>query len=148
MRIQCSFLSIALLASCLRTHQSGPPGAEPFLATAQAYAKATARHDAGIVVGFYDDSVFVVSPQGRQPVIGREANREAWARFFRSPNPAHSMTVDVAKAAGELAFSRGRWTVGVDTPQGRAEAAGTYLAVWQRRGAEWRITELSVFTTR
>jgi ketosteroid isomerase-like protein len=128
---------------------SGPTGStERFSRFGGSVRHSTERHDAAIATEYYDDSVFVVSPQGRQPVIGRDANREAWARLFRGGNPTHSMTVDVAAASGDLAFSRGRWTVGVDTPQGRSEAAGVYLSVWRRRSGRWRIIELSAFTTR
>ncbi|MCC6318123.1 MAG: nuclear transport factor 2 family protein [Gemmatimonadaceae bacterium] len=142
-------LAIALVTTsgCALRGPSAAPSAS-FEGAAQAFARTTQQPNAAAIAAYFADSVYVVSPQGRQPVLGRDANREAWARFFRGGNPAHTMTVEVMRASEHLAYSRGRWTAGVDTPQGRAEAVGTYLAVWERLPAGWRIVELSVFTTR
>ena len=140
-------LTLVLVGCRVATPAPSAPVAD-LRATAEQYARSTAQHDAAVVTAFFDDSVFVVSPQGRQPVVGREANRAAWAKFFQGGNPTHSMTVDTTAVSGVLGYTRGHWTVGLDTPSGRAEAAGVYLAVWRRKGAVWRIIELSVFTTR
>ena len=142
-----SILALSLVG-CHRVAPPTPASSPDFRTTAEQFARSTAQHDPALVSGFFDDSVFVVSPQGRQPVFGRDANAAAWARFFAGGNPAHTMTLEIASASGVLGYSRGRWTVGIDTPGGRAEAAGVYLAVWRRTGSDWRIVELSVFTTR
>src|SRR5262245_29584406 len=119
-------------------------------ATANAFANSPSTKDANAIVAFYDSAVVTMSPQGRAPVRGIDANRAAWERLFRGGNPLHTMTTDtvVVGAAGDLGYSRGRWTVGVDTPNGRAEAAGEYLAVWRRRSAGWRIVEISAYPFR
>ena len=145
--VRGSILALSLVG-CHRIAPPAPASSYDFRTTAEQFARSTAQHDPALVTSFFDDSVFVVSPQGRQPVVGRDASTAAWARFFAAGNPAHTMTVDTASASGALGYSRGHWTVGMDTPGGRAEAAGVYLAVWRRTGSVWRIVELSVFTAR
>ena len=119
-------------------------------AVSDAYTKAPASRDAKAVVQFFAPDVVVMSPQGRAPVRGLEANLAAWERFFRGANPVHTMTTDTAVVdeSGELGYTMGHWTVGVDTPGGRAEAAGEYLAVWRRREGLWRIVALSAYPFR
>ncbi len=115
-----------------------------------AYTRSTASNEASAVVAFFAPDVVVMSPQGRAPVRGVEANRAAWERFFRGKNPVHTMTTDTAVVdrSGELGYTTGQWTVGVDTPGGRAEAAGNYLAVWRRQEGRWRIVALSAYPFR
>jgi ketosteroid isomerase-like protein len=60
------------------------------------------------------------------------------------------MTTDtvVVAESGEFGYTLGHWTVGLDTPGGRAEAAGEYLAVWRRRLGTWKIVALTAYTFR
>jgi ketosteroid isomerase-like protein len=118
--------------------------------TANAFAESPLRKDANAIAAFYDSAVVVMSPQGRGPVRGVAANRAAWERLFRGGNPVHTMTVDtvVVGTGGDMGYTRGKWTVGVDTPNGRAEAQGEYLAVWRRQNAGWRIVEISAYPFR
>jgi ketosteroid isomerase-like protein len=119
-------------------------------AVSDAYTRSPASRSASAVVQFFDSAVIVMSPQGRSPVHGLEANRAAWERFFRGGNPVHTMTTDtvVVAASGDLGYTRGHWTVGVDTPTGRAEVAGEYLVVWRRRTGVWRIVVVSAYPFR
>ena len=116
----------------------------------EAYNRSSAAKDANAIVQYFAPDVIVMSPQGRAPVRGVEANRAAWERFFRGGNPVHTMTTDtvLVGAGDDMGYALGHWTVGVDTPGGRAEAAGEYLAVWRRRSGTWQIVALSAYTFR
>ena len=100
------------------------------------------------MVRYFDAEIVVMSPQSRQPVHGIEANRAAWQRFFAGKNPAHTMTSDtvVVARSGDLGYTMGHWTAGMDTPDGRAEAAGQYLAVWRRSSGDWKIVAITAYT--
>ncbi len=114
------------------------------------YNRSPAARDANAIAQYFAPDIVVMSPQGRAPVRGVEANRAAWAGFFRGGNPIHTMTTDTVVVAdgGDMGYTLGHWTVGVDTPGGRAAAAGEYLAVWRRRGGNWRIVALTAYTFR
>lgn len=73
-----------------------------------------------------------------------------WERFFRGGNPVRTMTTDiVAVGKGvDLRYTLGQWTMGVDTPGGRAQAAGQYIAVWHKPDGAWKIVALSAYTFR
>ncbi|MFN8581392.1 MAG: hypothetical protein U0163_10500 [Gemmatimonadaceae bacterium] len=60
------------------------------------------------------------------------------------------MTTDiVAVGKGvDLRYTLGQWTMGVDTPGGRAQAAGQYIAVWHKPDGAWKIVALSAYTFR
>jgi ketosteroid isomerase-like protein len=102
------------------------------------------------VVQYFTADVLSMSPQGNTPVRGREANRAAWARFFRGTNPVHTMTTDtvVVAARGDLGYTWGQWTVAVGPPNGRAQASGYYVAVWRHEAAGWRIAVVSAYPFR
>lgn len=129
---------------------SPTPAATALRAVSEAYNRSSAAKDANAIVQYFAPDVIVMSPQGRAPVRGVEANRVAWERFFRAGNPVHTMTTDtvLVGAGDDMGYTLGHWTVGVDTPGGRAEAAGEYLAVWRRRSGTWKIVALSAYTFR
>jgi ketosteroid isomerase-like protein len=119
-------------------------------AVSDAYARSFSTKDASAVVQFFAPDIVVMSPQARAPVRGLDANRAGWERLFRGGNPVHTITTDtiVVSERGDLGYSLGHWAVGVDTPNGRAESSGDYLAVWRRTGGQWRIVALSAYTVR
>lgn len=145
--LQVTVISALLLqaAACA----SAPRGATlaDLRSQAQVYNRSTDFKNADSIVRFFTPDIVVMSPQGRQPVYGREANRAAWQRFFSGGNPVHTMTTDsvVIDPGGSMGYTLGQWTVGVDTPNGRATAKGHYLAVWQRRDNRWLITALTAY---
>lgn len=116
-----------------------------------AYARSTSSGSADSIVAYFDPDVVVMSPQSRSgPVRGIEANRAAWQKFFSAKNPSHAMTSDTVVVAkgGDMGYTLGHWTVGMDTPDGRAEAAGQWLGVWRRTAGHWRITAITAYTFR
>lgn len=145
-------MSVAVVMAACRSHlvTSATPGLASLRGTSETYNRAPASRNADSVVAFFDSSVVSMSPQGRGPVRGIELNRAAWERFFRGGNPTHTMTTDtvVVSASGDLGYTFGQWTVGVDTPTGRAEAAGSYVAVWRLRDRGWRIVVISAYPSR
>ena len=146
--VVCAVIALAALG-CRASLPAGPsPETAALRAVSEAYNGAPATKDATAIVRYFADDVVVMSPQGRAPVRGIDANRAAWERFFRGGNPVHTMTTDTVVVAegGDLGYTLGHWTVGVDTPGGRAGAAGEYLAVWRKRDGIWKIVALSVYT--
>ena len=143
--------SLLVVAGCRAASAPSPDtGASDLRAVSENYAAAPASKSGAAIVAFYDSAIVVMSPQGRSPVTGLEANRAGWDRLFRGGNPVHTMTTDtvVVASGGDMGYTRGKWTVGVDTPNGRAEAAGEYIAVWRRRDGQWRSIALSAYTFR
>jgi ketosteroid isomerase-like protein len=136
--------------SCACASAPGARQLSALRAASEAYTHASGFRSADSIARFFAENVVVMSPQGRQPVHGREANREAWRRFFSGTNPEHTMTTDsvAMDRGGTMAWTLGRWTVGVDTPSGRAAASGHYLAVWQKRGEQWLITAVTAYPFR
>jgi uncharacterized protein (TIGR02246 family) len=118
--------------------------AEALRQAAEAWAAAIAAKDPERIARAIADDAFVMYPQPA-PTIGREANREAWARFFARPNAEHPVTVDtvVVSAAGDLAYTRGRYAGRYEGADGPVSSGGRYLAVWQRRDGEWQIVAFS-----
>lgn len=147
--IVCAVIVLAALG-CRASLPASPSPEAALRAVSEAYNGAPDTKDANAIVRYFSDDVVVMSPQGRTPVRGIDANRAAWERFFRGGNPVHTMTTDTVAVAegGDLGYTLGHWTVGVDTPGGRAEATGEYLAVWRKKDGIWKIVALSVYTFR
>lgn len=151
-----STLSLALvltvaLAGCAHVPHGGSAASVSTLRkVSEAWNHSPSTLDADTVTRYYASDIIVMSPQGRAPVVGVDANREAWARFFSGVNPIHTMTTDtvIVGRADDLGYVTGQWTVGIDTPNGRMEAAGTYVAVWRKTGDEWRLAVVSAYPFR
>jgi ketosteroid isomerase-like protein len=138
------------VAACARSSSPGAPQQPPLRDVSRAWNHAADSRNADAMAEFFAPNIVVMSPQGRAPVRGIADNRAAWARFFRGGNPVHTMTTDsvVVARGNDLGYVTGRWTVGVDTPNGRAEAAGDYLAVWQRLASGWKLVAVSAYPFR
>ena len=149
----CFVAAIVVIAvvACTRSQKAGAPSRENELrAVSDSYARSSALQSADSVVQYFADDVIVMSPQAREPIRGREPNRAAWERLFSASNPTHTMTSDsvFVAASGDMGYTLGKWTVGVDTPDGRVESAGDYLAVWRRNEKGWKITAISAYPFR
>ncbi|MDQ4076677.1 MAG: DUF4440 domain-containing protein [Chloroflexota bacterium] len=122
-------------------------GAASLHEAAAAWTAAANARDAEAMAIFFAPEVIAMYPQPA-PTVGREANREAWARFFRRPNATHPLTTDtlVLAASGDLAYTLGRWAVNYEGPGGPVAAGGRYLAVWRPVDGAWRIVALSANT--
>lgn len=148
--VVCLVMALAGVGCRPRLSTGPSPDVAMLRAVSEAYNHSPVTRDASAIVQYFAADVVVMSPQGRAPVRGVAANREAWERFFRGGNPVHTMTTDsvVVAESGDLGYTLGHWTVGVDASGRRAEAAGEYLAVWRRRLGAWKIVALSAYTFR
>jgi ketosteroid isomerase-like protein len=129
---------------------AGPSPVARLRAVSEAFNRSANAKSADSIVAYYAPNVVSMSPQGRAPVYGIADNRAAWARLFRGGNPVHTMTTDsvVISRGNDLGYVTGQWTVGVDTPNGRAEAAGEYLAVWRLIAGQWKIAAVTAYPFR
>ena len=151
-----SILSVALtltivLAGCAHLpHEDSAASVSALRLVSEAWNHSPSTLDADSMARYFAPDVIVMSPQGRAPVVGIQANRETWARFFSGVNPIHTMTTDtvIVGRGDDLGYVTGQWTVGIDTPNGRMEAAGNYVAVWRKTGDDWRLAVVSAYPFR
>lgn len=117
---------------------------DPVRQAAEAFAAASGARDAAALVSYFAPDVVVISPQAPTAVSGVAENRARWDRFFQVPSAVHTMTTDsvVVSKSEDLAYTRGKWTAGVDTPSGRSEGHGEYVAVWRPVSGQWKIVLL------
>jgi ketosteroid isomerase-like protein len=142
---------LGFVAGCARSTQLAAPSATTALrAVSEAFNRSANAKNADSLVSYYAPNIVSMSPQGRAPVYGLADNRAAWARLFRGGNPIHTMTTDsvVVSRGNDVGYVTGKWTVGVDTPNGRAEGAGDYLAVWRLIDGQWKIVAVSAYQFR
>ncbi len=147
-RLKALVAAMLVFGGCRAVAERDPAVSDAGLRRAvEAYARSFATKSADSVAAFFDSTIVVVSPQGRTPIAGIAANRAGWERLFRGGNPSHTLTIERVEmaASGELGYLTGRWAVGVDTPNGRSEAAGHYLSVWRKRGDAWRQVAVSAY---
>jgi ketosteroid isomerase-like protein len=126
------------LVACAST--AGTRVADPSRAAAEvdaaerAFAKTMADRDLDAFTGWVaEDAVFV---NGRAPLIGREAIRRFWARFFESTEAPFAWKPEQVLALddGSLAWSEGP----VMNPEGAVILR--YQSVWRRiAGGPWRV---------
>ena len=144
-------LGAAFLVGCLAGHRmTGAESPRAMLERVVAeYAASTSTHNPDDAVRLFRRDVVVLSPQSREPAVGVEANRAAWARFYSLPKAMHAIkTRDlVVSAAGDLAYTTGTWTASFERPDGTASSGdGELVTIWRRDpaadragGGEWRI---------
>lgn len=148
---QTWLLAIATIAfaSCVSRPTPSTQRAE-LRHVSEAYNRSSSTASADSVTAYFAPDIVVMSPQGGAPVQGIEENRARWDHFFHMQNPSHTMTTDsvVVSQSGDLGYTLGKWTVGVDTPGGRIESAGDYLAVWERRDGAWKVVAISAYPFR
>ena len=107
--------------------------------------QAYAAHDAAALAGAYADDAALANP-GSPLVTGIEAIRRETAAFAADPNlrvQFASDRIEVA-ASGDLAYTRGHYTLTMTDPATRAPATstGNYLTVWRRQSDDsWKAVE-------
>jgi ketosteroid isomerase-like protein len=101
---------------------------------------------AAFAAGLCEDYVMV---RGNGAFASREATLAAFGKDFERPGAVRyeRLTERVElSAAGPMAAEHGRWVARL--PDGRAAYGGTYLAMWRRSEAGWKIrSELFVLLT-
>ena len=126
--------------------------------TVAGYNTSTATKDPEALMRYFRPDVVVLSPQSREPAIGIDSNRAAWARFFALPKAEHAMTTTeiVMSAAGDLAYTRGGWTATFQLPDSTmAPGSGELITIWRRdpkagttSAGEWRVAVVMAHRVR
>ena len=132
---------IRFLSAVLIVAACGRPSVPPLRETAAALQQAFTARDPDRIASFFAVDAVAMYPLP-QPIVGREANRGAWASYF-SRRSAHPVTVDsvVVAASGDLGYTLGRYL----TAEARDPGAtgGRYVIVWRKIDDQWRIAILS-----
>ena len=153
-------LGAVFLAGCLAGRRTG--GAESPRAMLERvvaeYDASTSTHDPDNAVRLFRADVVVLSPQSRDPAVGVEDNRSAWARFYSLPKAMHAIKTRglVVSAAGDLAYTSGTWTAGFERPDGTASSGnGEMVTIWRRdpvadraAGGEWQVAVVMAHRVR
>ena len=111
---------------------------------------AYAKRDAAALATMYADDAAIANPDS-DLVSGKQAIAEATKGFASDPNlqvEFRSDRIQVA-ASGDLAYSRGRYTMTMTNPQTKAPytSKGNYLTVWQKQAdGSWKAVEDFVTT--
>jgi ketosteroid isomerase-like protein len=80
-------------------------------------------------------------PPNAPPLEGRTAIQESAAGLLGAGANLRFETAEVKVAAsGDMAITRGRYFLTLETPGGLIEDEGSYLEVWEKVDGEWKIT--------
>src|SRR5215207_10718787 len=143
--------AMAALASCQqaaadKADKADTAAIETRLKQAEAkWNRAYAEHDAATLAGAYADDAALANP-GAALVTGIEAIRKETAAFAADPNlkvEFASDRIEVA-ASGDLAYTRGHYTMTMTDPATSKPAAstGSYLTVWKKQSdGGWKAVE-------
>jgi len=103
-------------------------------------SEAAQNRDAAAFGAFFAEDA-VQLPPGSPPLRGRAAIRESAAGLLGTGADLRFESLEVRiSGSGDMAFSRGRYYLTLQTPQGPIQDEGSYLEVWEKAGGEWRIT--------
>jgi ketosteroid isomerase-like protein len=97
--------------------------------------------DVDAVLAVYEDSASVLPPDA--PIAtGKEALRGVWTEITASPSVDWKTTKVEVSSAGDLAYSRGTYELGVtDTEGNPASVVGKWVAVWKKQAdGSWKQT--------
>lgn len=106
----------------------------------EAMLSAARGHDAsGFADAFADDGrlMFPYAPTAE----GRDDIRTKTEEDFGAPGfevEWSTESVDVAES-GDMAYSFGRYNLGMETPDGPMEDEGKFLTVWKKVDGEWKV---------
>jgi uncharacterized protein (TIGR02246 family) len=106
---------------------------------------AYAKRDAAALAGMYADDAALANPDS-DLVSGKDAIAEAVKGFASDPNLRVEFRADRVQvaASGDLAYSRGRYTMTMTDPKTKAPftSKGNYLTVWQKQAdGSWKAVE-------
>lgn len=125
--------ALALLAAgCAQS-----PAPEPFpQAAVDGWAERFAAHDAAGVASFYTEDA-VLLPPDQEPVTGRAAIQE----FFARTNPAGAPAVELAtvetRVFGDHAWRQGSFRI--EGPGDGLPTSGKFVELWKKVAGQWLI---------
>jgi len=104
------------------------------------WVAAVADKDAEALAAFYAPDGVLMNANA-PAVVGRDAIREWFEAALQSPNLIYDFTPELIEvaASGDLAYDRGTYRLTMDSPQGRIEDEGKYVAVWKKIGNDWKV---------
>jgi uncharacterized protein (TIGR02246 family) len=94
--------------------------------------------DAAGLANLYAPDATMLEP-GMEPIRGRSAILEFYQEMVRGENrqvDSSAERVEVARS-GDLAYEYGSYTFAADTPQGRMDDRGRYVAIWKKIDGQW-----------
>lgn len=101
---------------------------------------AAQNRDATAFGAFFAEGA-VQLPPGSPPLRGRTAIQESAAGLLGAGADLRFESLEVSvSGSGDMAFSRGRYYLTLETPAGPIRDEGSYLEIWEKVGGEWRIT--------
>ncbi len=104
-----------------------------------ALSQAAQAHDAALFASFFADDAIQMPPNAPR-LDGRAAIQESAAGLFAPGVSLRFETHNVQVARlGDLATSRGKYYLIIDTPSGRIQDEGSYIEVWKKIAGEWKI---------
>ena len=136
------FLLPGLLIGC----SSQSPAEIDLLAEAQAIrdldvalSQAAQDKDPEAFTFFFAEDATQLPPNSPQ-ISGRNAIQEAAAGLLGAGADLRFETMGVKVASsGDLAFSKGKYFLSLETPDGLIQDEGSYIEVWEKVAGEWKI---------
>ena len=105
-----------------------------------AFSDAAQARDVEAFGSFFAEDAVQLPPDA-PPLNGRAAIQERAAGILGAGADLRFETVNVeVSACGDMAFSRGRWFLSLETPDGLIEDEGSYIEVLRKVAGEWTIT--------
>ena len=105
-----------------------------------ALSNAAQSRDADAYSQFFAEDV-VQMPPNSPPLHGRGAIHEAASGLLGAGADLRFETTDVRVASsGDMAFSRGKYFLTLETPGGVIQDEGSYLEVWEKIEGVWKMT--------
>ena len=137
---------LSLQAGCTHVQPNAIPADEPStVAEVRAMRMqsnaAIAAHDIDAFTATLLPEVVVTAGNGRV-LVGRDSVRASLARSFADPTFVNYLrTPERVDLSGfkPLAAERGHWVGHWQTSNGDEQVSGTYLAMWRRTEAGWRV---------
>jgi ketosteroid isomerase-like protein len=143
---------IATLLLALAVAAAAPQGDIDQIRARRAISNAAiAAHDAGPLRPLYEPDATVIRGSGGAALRGADAIVSSLAASFADPDfVTWERTPDAVTISqgGRRAAETGRWTGRWTKPGGDTRLSGVYLAVWVKRGGEWRLRSESFVTLK
>ncbi len=129
------------------THAQSPAtGTEAGLRRAViAWQLAFEKGDVEAMGAAYAEGAYALYPRSG-PVLGRQANRDAWARAYQRKGFRHPISIDSVflSGQGDLGVVRGRWGYHSEDTSPPTDLGGEFLSVWVPDGAgRWLLHSLA-----
>lgn len=106
--------------------------------------EAEKNRDADAAVTFFTDDA-IIQPADMPQIQGTQALHDLYIEFFKMPDMTFESqsTETVVASSGDMGYNIG-WNLFIfESPEGKMEIKGKYLAVMKKIDSEWKIAALS-----